>query len=56
MEEGKRAFKSLTDKPTGNRPLGRPRLRWKYNFRMHLEEIRGIGLIRLRIGIIREPL
>ena len=27
MEEGRNAFKILTDKPTGKRPLGRPRSR-----------------------------
>ena len=39
MEEGRRAFKILTDKPTGKRPLGRPRRRWEDNIRMDLEEI-----------------
>ena len=46
-------------KPTGKRPFGRPRRRWEDNIRMDLEEIgimRGINLIRLRIGIIGEPL
>ena len=38
MEEGRSAFRILTDKPTGNRPLGRPRRRWD-NIRMDLEEI-----------------
>ena len=28
MEEGRSAFKILTGKPTGKRPLGRPRHRW----------------------------
>ena len=28
MEEGRNAFKILTGKPTGKRPLGRPRRRW----------------------------
>ena len=42
MEEGRSAFKILTVKPTGKRPLGRPRCRWKDNIRMDLEEIRGI--------------
>ena len=28
MEEGRSAFKILTGKPTGMRPLGRPRRRW----------------------------
>ena len=57
MEEGRSSFKILTGKPIGKRPLGRPRRRWEDNIRMELEEIgkRGIGLIRLRIGIIGEP-
>ena len=39
MEEGRSAFKILTGKPTGNRPLGKPRRRREDNIRMHLEEI-----------------
>ena len=39
MEEGRSAFKILTVKPTGKRPLGRPRRRWEDNIRMDLEEI-----------------
>ena len=39
MEEGRSAFKIVTDKPTGKRPLGRPRRRWEDNIRMYLEEI-----------------
>ena len=39
MEEGRRAFKILTDIPTGKRPLGSPRRRWEGNIRMDLEEI-----------------
>ena len=39
MEEGRSAFKFLTGKPTGKRPLGRPRRRWEDNIRMDLEEI-----------------
>ena len=58
MEEGRIAFKILIGKPTEKGPLGRPRNRWEDNIRMELEE-RGINagnLIRLRIGIIGEPL
>ena len=55
MEEGRSAFKIITGKPTGKKPLGRPRRRWEDNIRMDPEEI-GIGLNRLRIGIIGEPL
>ena len=33
------AFKILTGKPTGKRPLGRPRRRWEDNIRIDLEEI-----------------
>ena len=39
MEEGRSAFKILTGKPTGKRPLGRPRRRRVDNIRMDLEEI-----------------
>ena len=37
MEESRSAFKLLTDKPTGNRPLGRPRRKWEDNIRMNLK-------------------
>ena len=39
MEEGRSAFKILTGKPTGKRPLGRYRRRWEDNIKMDLEEI-----------------
>ena len=39
MEEGRSAFKILTSKPIGKRPLGRPRRRWEDNIRMDLKEI-----------------
>ena len=39
MEEGTSAFKILTDKPTGKRPLGRPRDRWEDNIRTNLNEV-----------------
>ena len=38
MEEGWSAFKILTGKPNGKRPLGRPRRRWEDNIKMDLEE------------------
>ena len=38
-EEGRSTFKILTGKPTGKRPLGRPRRRWEDSIRMTLEEI-----------------
>ena len=41
--EGRSAFKNLTGKPTGKRPLGRPMRRWEDNIRMDLEEI-GINM------------
>ena len=39
MEEGRSAFKILTGKPTGKRPLGRPRHRWENYIRIDCEEI-----------------
>ena len=56
MEESRGAFKMLAGKPTGMRPLGRPRRGWEDNIRMDLTEIgipnSGIGLIRLKIGVM----
>ena len=39
MEEGRRAFKMLTGKPTEKRSLGMPRGRWEDNIKMVLKEI-----------------
>ena len=39
VEKGRSSFKILTGKPTGKRPLGRPRRRWEDNITMDLEEI-----------------
>ena len=39
MQEDRSAFKILTGKPTGRKPLGRPWRRWEDNIRMYLEEI-----------------
>ena len=39
MEEDRSAFKTLTGKPTGKRPLGRPRCRWEDNIRINLKEM-----------------
>ena len=39
MEEGRSAFKISTGKPTGKRPLGRPRSRWEINIKMDLDKI-----------------
>ena len=39
MEEDRSTFNILTGKPTGKRPLGRPRRRWEDTIRMDLQEI-----------------
>ena len=39
MEESRSAFRVLTGNPTGKRPLGRPRHRWKDNIKMDFKEI-----------------
>ena len=38
MEEVRSVFKILTGKPTGKRPLGRPRRRWEDNIIMDLRD------------------
>ena len=39
MNEGSTALKNLTGKPTGKRPLGSPRRRWKDNIIMTIREV-----------------
>ena len=39
IEEGRRAFKIVIGKPTGKRPLGKPRWSWQDNIRVDLKEI-----------------
>ena len=39
MGEGRSAFKILTGKRTGKRPIGRPRRRWEDNIRIDLEKM-----------------
>ena len=38
VEEGRSAYKILADKPTGKKPLGRPKRRREDNIRMDLKE------------------
>jgi len=33
-------YGALVGKPEGKRPLGRPRIRWKNNIKMYLQEVR----------------
>ena len=39
MAEGRNAFKIVTGKPRGKRPLGSPRRRLEENLRMNLKEL-----------------
>ena len=39
MEEGRSAVIILTSKPTGKRPLGKPRRRWEDNIRIDFKEM-----------------
>jgi hypothetical protein len=39
MEEGRYSFKILIRKPTGNRPIGRPRGRWEDSIKIVINEI-----------------
>ena len=41
MGEGREMYRILVGKPEGNRPLGRPRRRWKDNIKMDLQEVGG---------------
>ena len=41
--EGKGVHRFLVGNPEGKRPLGRPRRRWKYNIKMDLQDVGGVG-------------
>ena len=59
MEERSSTFKILIGKPTGRRPYGVLGVDGRTILELTLKRLasmRGIGLIRLRIGIIGEPL
>ena len=43
MEEGRNAFKMLTGKLTGKRPLGRSRYRWEDYIRMDRKDPQGVN-------------
>jgi hypothetical protein len=49
MGEGRGVYRVLIGRPEGNRPLGRPRLRWEDNIKMDLREtgIDGANWIQL---------
>ena len=36
---GKELYRILVGKPEGNRPLGRPKLRWEYIIKIDLQEV-----------------
>jgi hypothetical protein len=42
MEEGRSAFKILTGKPTGKRPLDRSRRRWEDNIKVDLKKNKNV--------------
>jgi hypothetical protein len=39
MGKDRKVYKVLVGKPERKRPLGRPRRRWEYRFRMYLTQI-----------------
>ena len=39
MGESRGVYRVLVGKPEGNRPLGRPRRRWKDNIKMDIQEV-----------------
>jgi hypothetical protein len=53
MGEKRNAYRALVGKSEGKRPLGRPRLRWKYNIKMVVRKRNGVvrtEFISIRIG------
>ena len=54
MEQGRRAFKILTSKPTGKRSSGKTSSRWENNIRMNLNKYVSLQGDELRMEIVGE--
>jgi hypothetical protein len=52
MEEKRNVYRLLVGKPEGKRPLGRPRRRWRDNFKMELLDI-GLNVVDW-IGLVQD--
>jgi hypothetical protein len=53
MGKKRKVYKFLVRKPEGNRPLGRPRCRWKNNIKIVLKKQNWeawVAFFRLKIG------
>jgi hypothetical protein len=48
------AYRILMGKPEGKRPLRRPRRRWVNNIKIHLREIRWIGIYWIGLTLDRK--
>jgi hypothetical protein len=47
--EGRNVNRILVGKPEGERPLGRPRRRWKYGIRMDIRVLTGVDVECIRL-------
>jgi hypothetical protein len=43
MGEKRGCYRVLVGKPEGKSPLGRPRVRWEYNIKIDLQEVRTVS-------------
>jgi hypothetical protein len=54
MGDGRGVYKVLAGKPKGNRPLGRPWIRWEDNIKMDLQGVRCGGVDWIELAQDRE--
>jgi len=54
MREMKEVCRILVGKPEGTRPLVSPRLRWKDNIKMYLQEVEGGGMDWIKLAQDRD--
>jgi hypothetical protein len=44
VRDRKGSYRVVVGKPERNRPLGRPRHRWKDNIKLHIQEVGWVGM------------
>jgi hypothetical protein len=54
MRDKRGAYRVLAVRPEGKRPLARPKHRWKYNIKLHFQEVGWGGMDWIDLALDRD--